>query len=227
MFTSVSGTWTQPALNCSGGSLASAYWVGLDGDTFDVPTSTTVEQIGTEADCIGRNTSDYAWYSLYPGGPNANLSPSAYPVAAGDTISASVVESKGPGGAQEFTLTISDDGTGNGTSWNYESPTISPSSPVQLASAEWIAEAPSFCTPARCRTLSLADFGAVTFSNASATAVSTTTTTIDSISSSSWRHDPITMVTPSATASPGPLLSSGYSFTVTYASVSGHGHSHH
>jgi hypothetical protein len=46
-YTSVSASWTQPAVNCSVTPTGwSSFWVGLDGDT-----SNTVEQTGTEADC--------------------------------------------------------------------------------------------------------------------------------------------------------------------------------
>src|SRR5262245_7033344 len=44
-YTSVSASWTEPSVSCSG-TAYSSFWVGLDGDT-----SGTVEQTGTDADC--------------------------------------------------------------------------------------------------------------------------------------------------------------------------------
>src|SRR4051794_32080572 len=46
-YTSVSASWTEPSVSCSG-TAYSSFWVGLDGDT-----SSTVEQTGTDADCSG------------------------------------------------------------------------------------------------------------------------------------------------------------------------------
>src|SRR5579884_4318905 len=59
-FTSVSASWTEPAVTCSG-TAYSSFWVGLDGDT-----SNTVEQTGTDADCSGSTPQYYAWYEMYP-----------------------------------------------------------------------------------------------------------------------------------------------------------------
>src|SRR4029453_13864191 len=47
-FTDVKGSWVQPTASCSHGRSISAFWIGLDGWN-----SSTVEQIGTEADCVG------------------------------------------------------------------------------------------------------------------------------------------------------------------------------
>ena len=47
-YTSVSASWTQPG-SCSGGDQYAAFWVGLDGYS-----SSSVEQTGSEVDCIGR-----------------------------------------------------------------------------------------------------------------------------------------------------------------------------
>src|SRR6478672_899782 len=59
------GTWVQPAVvNCSRRENSwSSPWVGIDGDT-----SGTVEQIGTDSDCVGGKPSYYAWYEMYPKG---------------------------------------------------------------------------------------------------------------------------------------------------------------
>src|SRR5437763_284727 len=93
-FTSVSASWTEPTVVCSG-TAYSSFWVGLDGDT-----SNTVEQTGTSADCSGGTPQYYAWYEMYPKYPT-NLRGTVRP---GDKLSASVT-TDGRGG---FTLTISD-----------------------------------------------------------------------------------------------------------------------
>src|SRR3954469_19502760 len=64
-FSHVKGDWTVPAVNCSstkGQQLAiTTAFVGIDG--YD---SSTVEQTGTDSDCVGRNASYTAWYEFYP-----------------------------------------------------------------------------------------------------------------------------------------------------------------
>ena len=61
-YTSVSASWTQPTGTCSRGDQYAAFWVGLDGYS-----SSTVEQTGSEVDCVGRTAEYYAWYEMYPG----------------------------------------------------------------------------------------------------------------------------------------------------------------
>jgi hypothetical protein len=60
-FNNVSATWTQPAVTCSSQNTYSSYWVGLDGYN-----NSTVEQVGTEADCSNGSPRYYAWYEMYP-----------------------------------------------------------------------------------------------------------------------------------------------------------------
>ena len=62
-FSAVSGSWTQPAADCSAGSPShSAFWVGLGGYTGD-----HLEQTGTSADCSATGQASYsAWYELVP-----------------------------------------------------------------------------------------------------------------------------------------------------------------
>lgn len=54
---SVSASWTQPTATCSRGDQYAAFWIGIDGYS-----SSTVEQTGTEADCVGNTAEYYAWY---------------------------------------------------------------------------------------------------------------------------------------------------------------------
>ena len=78
-YTSVSASWVQPAGTCSSGDQYAAFWVGLDGYS-----SSTVEQTGSEVDCVGRTAEYYAWYEMYPG-PSENYSNT---VKAGDHFTA-------------------------------------------------------------------------------------------------------------------------------------------
>src|ERR1035438_10402374 len=48
-YTSVSASWTQPKGTCTSGDQYAAFWVGLDGYS-----SSSVEQTGSEVDCVGR-----------------------------------------------------------------------------------------------------------------------------------------------------------------------------
>src|SRR5476651_1657044 len=61
-FSDVTATWVQPKANCKGAKSAaySAFWVGLGGFA---PSSTSLEQVGTESDCTDAGTPSYfAWY---------------------------------------------------------------------------------------------------------------------------------------------------------------------
>ena len=98
-YTSVSASWTQPAGTCSRGDQYAAFWVGLDGYS-----SSSVEQTGSEVDCVGRTAEYYAWYEMYPG-PSENYSNT---VRAGDHFSASVTYE----GSNKFSLYIDDSTAG-------------------------------------------------------------------------------------------------------------------
>jgi len=152
-YTSVSSSWTVPAVSCSG-TAYSSFWVGLDGDT-----SSTVEQTGTDSDCSGSTPQYYAWYEMYPKFPS-NYS---NPVRAGDHMSASVTTN----GSGSFTLTISDSTQG----WTRT--TTARLKSAKLKSAEVIAEAPSSSGGV----LPLANFGTVSFSGATVNASVLTSTT--------------------------------------------------
>lgn len=156
-FSTVSGTWTQPPVNCSAGSPSdSAFWVGIGGYTGE-----GLEQIGTSADCSASGQAVYsAWYELVPA-PQVAVNMTVEP---GDQPSARVAVS-----GQTVTVSIS-----NLTRHTTVSKQLPMSSPT-VSSAEWIAEAPSECDSSSvqdqdCRILPLADFGSVTFTDASASA---------------------------------------------------------
>jgi hypothetical protein len=139
-YTSVSASWTQPAVNCSLTPTGwSIFWVGLDGDT-----SNTVEQTGTEADCSSGRPVYSAWYEMYPKFPH-NYANTVLP---GDHFIASVTTA----GRGSFTLTLTD-------TRRWTQTTIASLKSARLSSAEVIAEAPS----SGGGVLPLADFGSVGF----------------------------------------------------------------
>jgi Peptidase A4 family len=141
-FTSVSSSWTQPAVTCGDTDTFASFWVGLDGvGTPDL------EQTGTEADCSGGTAVYSGWYEIFPAAPVFYDEP----VQPGDQMSASVV-SNGDG---TFTLTLTD------TTQDWTQATNQAVPAAEGASAEVIAEAPSSQT-----VLPLADFAAVNFTGA-------------------------------------------------------------
>ena len=142
-FTSVSSSWTEPAVICSAQQAFSSFWVGLDGNGTQ-----SVEQTGTEADCNNGAASYQGWFEMFPNAPVFYSNP----VAPGDTMSASVVAN----GGGAFTLTLSDQTQG----WTQT--TDQTSRTAQLGSAEIIAEAPSDTNSV----LPLSNFGTVNFAGA-------------------------------------------------------------
>jgi len=147
-YTSVSASWTQPTATCSsGGDQYAAFWIGLDGYT-----SSTVEQTGTEADCVGRTAEYYAWYEVYPSA-SENYSNT---VKAGDHFNASVTYE----GSNKFSLHIADTTQG----WSHT--TVQTLANAARSSAEVIVESP--CCTASGGILPLTDFGSITFTGATA-----------------------------------------------------------
>jgi hypothetical protein len=84
-FSSVSGSWRQPAASCTAGrETFSAVWVGLGGYGEN---RRSLEQVGTNADCTRAGRAVYsAWLELLPSAP-AEVKLRVHP---GDRISASV-----------------------------------------------------------------------------------------------------------------------------------------
>jgi hypothetical protein len=207
-FSAVSGSWTQPAADCAAGSPShSAFWVGLGGYTGD-----HLEQTGTSADCSTTGQASYsAWYELVP----AAQVPVTMTVRPGDRLSAHVAVSG-------TTVTVSlSDLTRHATF----SKQLTMSAPT-VSSAEWIAEAPSRCLSSSsqdCHILSLADFGSVTFTGASASADGRTgsiTSGVAPVSALTLEANPgfgrLYATAAQADASPGALSDNGSSFTVTW-----------
>ena len=77
----VAGSWTVPTASTKTSGYSSV-WVGIDGYS-----SSTVEQVGTEADVSGGTVTYYAWYEAYP---SASVKIGSFTVKPGDAITASV-----------------------------------------------------------------------------------------------------------------------------------------
>jgi hypothetical protein len=185
-YTTVSASWVQPAVTCARKETSYAsFWIGLDGDG-----SNSVEQTGSEGDCVRGTPKYYSWYEFYP----------AYPVNYANTVRpgdhfSSTVTYKGSG---SYTLVLSDTTQG----WSH---TTTGSAPSGLnASAEVIAEAPS----SNRGVLPLANFGSMSFTNATVNGAA-----LGSVAT----PQKITMVTSSgATKAAVSDLTSNTNFSVTW-----------
>jgi hypothetical protein len=214
-FRRVTGSWTVPSVSNRSSDGYSAFWVGLGGASS---TSQALEQVGTSSDVSNGQASYYAWYELVPAAEQ-RLSLTVHP---GDRMTGAVSVS-----GTQVTVRLSDSTTGQSVA-----KTLKMASP-DTSSAEWIAEAPSVETQdGQVMPTPLADFGKVTFTDATATAGSHT----GPVNDAAWRAAPIDLqgagtgylgagrrfgvsdVTgaSSAAAAPGSLSSDGSSFTVTY-----------
>jgi uncharacterized repeat protein (TIGR03803 family) len=164
--------------------------------------STTVEQIGTDSNCVDGAPKHSPWYEFYSpnGQPQQTLS---LAVNAGDQVSAEVSYRDGI-----FTLTITDVTTGQSAP-----PETSPFSPALRSSAEWIAEDPSSISGI----LPFANFGLVSFgvdytgvANTCTATVGAQTGVIGSFPFTAWA-----ILNGPNVATPSPLSSDGSSFQVT------------
>jgi len=202
-YNSLASTWTEPAVSCVANQLTySANWVGLDGFNDG-----TVEQIGTEANCINGQAQYYSWYQMYPQNPYEVFTNVA--VAAGNSITASVTYNPSTTTTISRHRTITNPGsftlalTNNTTKLTYTS-TITASRSVLRSSAEVITEAPYSNG-----VLPLANFGVVNY----------TSTLINGapLSSASGLQT-VTMSNPyGMVATPSAIGSGGESFSISWA----------
>jgi hypothetical protein len=188
-FHNVSASWVQPSVDCSGATqnTYSAYWVGLDGDT-----TKTVEQLGTEADCIGGQPQYSSWYEMYP----QRSFPTPLTVTPGHTYSASVVAM----GGGNFQLTLQDLSVSKSQPFT----TVQKLGQAKLASAEAIVEAPSGG-----KVLALSNFGTAKFS----------VVTVNGSQMSPSTAEEITMVNPAGATKAQPSSLSGGAFNVAWVSA--------
>jgi Peptidase A4 family len=153
--THVKGSWRVPPVLCASTPTAySSFWVGIDGYS-----SNTVEQIGTDSDCVAGKATYYVWYEFYP---HPSYTVNTIAISSGDVITAEITYSAKVG---QFTLVLTDVTTAQsfsiGTKMNN----------AKLSSAEWIAEAPSSGG-----ILPLADFGIADFGGDLVSGLGTTDT---------------------------------------------------
>lgn len=182
--TSVTGSWVQPKANCA--AVANSWaspWVGIDGDN-----SATVEQTGTDSDCVRGVPSYYAWWEMYPQKTMVIQSMTVHP---GDSFTASVTYS-----SAGFTMTLTDTTTGQSNSITQTS------KKAARSSVEWIMEGPS--------SGNLTNFGSIGFTKTSATISGTT------VYPWSANANPITMVTNQGADRAVPSLNGKTGFGVTW-----------
>jgi hypothetical protein len=138
-FTSVAANWMVPPVAC-GGTAASSYAVGLDGDG-----TSTIEQIGTEGDCAGDFGLYSGWYQMAPNAPVFFKNP----MKPGDVMTASVTAL----GGGNFMLTLFD------MTQNWTQVSQQTSTAATLGSAEIVAQDP----PQNGQAPPLSNFGIVDF----------------------------------------------------------------
>ena len=186
-YTMVTGTWTVPAANLSGGFGSNATWVGIGG----VNTRDLI-QAGTQEVSDGQGDVTYsAWIEMLPrASQNVPLV-----VAPGDSVTVTITGQ----GSNHWQLALKNNTTGKSysTTVQYVS---------SQSSAEWIEEAPS----APRQVLPLNDFGKVQFTKATATS-NGKTLTIEQAGA-----QPIQMLNfaNQVVAVPSALTSNGEGFTV-------------
>jgi hypothetical protein len=222
-YTSVTGTWTQPSIDCgsSDAGASAAFWVGLGGY---YTSSQALEQIGTSADCSATTGKPvyYAWYELVP---NGSVTIAKFTIQPTDVITTSV---NIVGGGSNVLLQIKD--RTRHTTFTKTLPFAS----ADTSSAEWIAEAPASCNQFRCRQISLSNFGSVQFTKVAALGNSIggtltsnpgwSTTAISLVPGQSSGFFPgpdrfSTAASSSAGATPSQPTADGRGFTVTWAAT--------
>ncbi len=174
-FTDVSGSWTVPTVKCAPGAppSLSTVWVGLGGYQ---PKSNVLDQVGTDANCNRQgHATYYGWFELLPDVAH----PVDNRVAPGDAMygAVSIVNTN----LVELTL---HDITRH---WTF-SRNIQEGLP-DLASAEWIVEAPYSCLRFSCRQAPLANFGSISITGISVTGSGRSGTLV----TVGWLRTPLTL----------------------------------
>ena len=171
-FSYVSGNWTVPRVQCPPGRYRTtgayiANWVGIDGFT-----DSTVEQLGTGAQCFMGVLYYYVWYEMFPAGtveegPAVCINDNVDCVQPGDRISASVAVTPGSAGENNYTLTLIDHTD------QQQSFTVSATCPTSGAnactdsSAEWVIERPAYAPAGLVQFVPLVFYGRTGFSSGS------------------------------------------------------------
>ena len=150
-FTSISGSWIVPDLNCSGDANSST-WIGIGGGVTQDPT---LIQAGTEQDCSGSDKSFHAWWEALPApqvpADGFLLVTGDYPVNPGDQIRVTI-------GSTLVVWTIAIVNATQGWTFNQTIPYLAAGD-----TAEWIEEAPLSAGTGGAGQMALANFGTVQF----------------------------------------------------------------
>ena len=207
-YTTISGTWTEPAMKCSAGQPAalSAAWVGLGG-----LTTKRLEQVGVDANCDAKGHAAYfAWFEILP--DVAHNIPNT--IASGDVITGTV---------KRIGLALVELRVENHTRhWIFDRKITWGAADV--SSAEWIVEAPFSCKRFACQTSHLANFGTLRFKDVTAVGNGHRGALSDPV----WKTTQIdlapcirTKASPRAGATPTPASSDGTIFDVAWVRDAG------
>ncbi|MGH2513292.1 MAG: G1 family glutamic endopeptidase [Candidatus Limnocylindrales bacterium] len=201
--TCVQGDWTQPSLTCpASGSASLSIWIGFDGESG--VSGSSLEQVGTNADCINGRARLFAWFEILPRDPFERFLD--LDVSAGDRIAASI-DIVG----RSYHLVIENLTSGSAIDTYQHAPGS------HRLTAEWIVEAPSIGCPDDCHVAPLPRFSTVTFSAAAAVLAGRT----GPIEDARWTRVQVTLETARGTirARPGGLAHGGAGFVVVWHHV--------
>ncbi|KAJ3770301.1 acid protease [Lentinula raphanica] len=153
IFTSAVGTFTVPSLVPNGNDGAAAAWVGIDGDTF----ATAILQAGVFFSVSGDTVQYGAWYEWWPNFAT-DIDTNVFPISAGDVITVNIDATSNSEG------TVSLINQSSNTSFAIDLVAPTKLSVLGGQNAEWIVEDYT----QNGGLVPLADWGTVTFVNASA-----------------------------------------------------------
>ena len=198
-FNKVKATWIQPVVRCEVAQAWTVFWVGLDGWYND-----TVEQGGSSAYCSSAGTTPQytIWWEMFP----TNSIQTVLTVNPGDHISASVTYSMT---SSRFHIYVADTTTKQSFSRNELCAT---DLVCERSSADFITEDVGSYPSGTY--FPLADYGTMSYNNASAT---NTSGKSGSISSGPWLNAAVTERGAITYARVSPLRNRGASFSTTWA----------
>jgi len=203
--TCVEASWVEPKITCPArGDQAVAIWIGIDGFSsrqIGVPPTTSLVQIGTQANCHAGIAFHDAWHEILPA--ERHEVRIFAKIEAGDHMSARILYSGG-----RFTMTLFDvEGLGS-----YTLTASAPGAPRRTA--DWIVEAPAVDCPGTCAPIALPRFAPVQFTNAHATIGGSRA----GIDDDRWTHVKLSMTRLSIVRTRASALTSGGTlFHVTWA----------
>ena len=194
--TCVEASWVEPRITCPAkGDQAVAIWIGIDGFSsrqIGVPSTTSLVQIGTQANCHDGAAFHDAWHEILPAEQHEVRI--AARILAGDHMSARILYSGG-----RFTMSLYDQEAKGAF-------TLTGSAPgAPRRTAEWIVEAPAVDCPGTCAAIALPRFGIIQFTNAHAT-IGGSRAAIDD---DRWTHVKLTMTRRDVVRTRASALTSG------------------